>query len=103
MKRVQVIWSDEALIDLETIYDFIAENAQPSAQRMVERILSRSKQLELFPESGAKEKTIGSSKKDYRYLVEDNYKIVFSYQTESQTVHIAMIFDSRYDPQKFGV
>jgi plasmid stabilization system protein ParE len=34
MKKAQVIWSDEALNDLETIYDFLAEKSQPTAQRI---------------------------------------------------------------------
>jgi len=103
VKKAQVIWSDEALNDLETIYDFIAENSQPAAQRIVESILSRSRQLESFPESGARQQTIKSSNNEYRYLVEDNNKIVYSYQPESQTVHIAVIFDTRYDPEKLMV
>jgi len=97
--KVRVIWSDEALNDLETIYDFLAENSQPAAQRIVESILSRSGQLESFPESGAKE-TIKSNDKEYRYLVEGNYKIIYNYQPDSQTVHIAVVFDTRYDPEK---
>ena len=99
MTKAQVVWSDEALNDLETIYDFLAENSQPAAQRIVESILSRSGQLETFPESGTKE-AIKSNDKVYRYLVERNYKIIYGYLQESQTVHIAAVFDTRYNPEK---
>ena len=98
-----MIWSDEALNDLEIIYDFLAENSQPAAQRTIENILSRTRQLESFPESGTKQQTTKSKKKEYRYLVEGNYKIIYSYQLEDQTVHIAVIFDTRYDPEKLRV
>lgn len=103
MKNAQVIWSDTALHDMETIYDFLAQKSQPAAQRIIETILGRAKQLESFPESGAKHEIIKSAGKDYRYLIEGNYKIIYSYQTEIQTVHIATIFDTRYNPEKMQV
>ena len=103
MKKAQVIWSDEALNDLETIYDFLAEKSPTAAQRIVENILSRSKQLESFPESGAKQETIKAGSKEYRYLVEGNYKVIYIYQQENQAIHIAVIFDARYDPEKLRV
>ena len=103
MKKAQVIWSDEALNDLETIYDFLANNSQQAAQRVVESLLSRSKQLESFPESGAKQETMIAGIKEYRYLVEGNFKVVYSYQPESQTIHITAIFDTRYSPEKLRV
>jgi len=103
VKKAQVIWSDTALQDMETIYDFLAQNSQPAAQRIIETILSRAKQVESFPESGVKQETIEPAIKEYRYLIEGNYKIIYSYQTETQTVHIATIFDTRYNPEKMQV
>lgn len=89
MKKAQVIWTDEALNDMETIYDFLAEKSQPTAQRIIESILTRSKQLESFPESGAKQEIVKPAGKGHRYLVEGNYKVIYTYQTEIRTVHIA--------------
>jgi len=103
VKKTKVIWSDEALNDLETIYDFLSENSQPAAQRIVESLLSRTRQLESFPESGARQQTVRSGKNEYRYLVEGNYKVIYRYQTESLAVHITVIFDTRYDPEKSRV
>lgn len=99
----QVIWTDEAVNDLETIYDFLAENSQLAAQRIVESILSRVKQLASFPESGAKQENIKPGSIEYRYLVEGNYKVIYSFQPESKTVHIATIFDTRTNPEKLKV
>ncbi len=52
MIKARCIWSAEALIDLEIIYDFLAINSQTSAQRVVSKILDRTHQLERYPESG---------------------------------------------------
>ena len=103
MKKAQVIWSDEALNDLKTIYDFLAEKSQPAAQRIVESILDKSRQLESFPESGAKQETVKATAQEYRYLVDGNYKVIYSYQPEIQTAHVAVIFDTRYNPEKLNV
>jgi toxin ParE1/3/4 len=100
MKRVNVIWSDEALNDLETIYDFLAEKSLPAAQRITENILGRAKQLETFPESGSNQEPIKGSVKEYRYLVEGNYKVIYSYQPEGLVVHIEIVFDT---PLRSGV
>ena len=78
--KAQVIWSDEALHDIETIYDFLSEQSQPSARLIMESILSRAKQLESFPKSGAKQEFAKPSVKGYRFLVEGNYKVIYSYQ-----------------------
>ncbi len=86
MKKVQVIWTDEALHDMETIYDFLAEKSQSAAQRIIESILDRAKQLESFPASGTKQEMVIPAVKEYRYLVEGNYKVIYSYQAKIQTI-----------------
>ncbi len=103
MKKSQVIWSAEALVDLEIIYDFFAEKSAPSAQRIIESILTRSRQLESFPESGPRQEDLKNALKEYRYLVEGNIKIIYSYRQEIQTVYIEIIFDTRHNPDKLSV
>ncbi|HYF67738.1 MAG TPA: type II toxin-antitoxin system RelE/ParE family toxin [Ohtaekwangia sp.] len=98
MKKVKVIWSTEALVDLEIIYDFLAERSQQAAQSVIEKILSRVRQIETFPESGAKQVVLKNTDKDYRYLVEGNYKII--YRITDQQAYIATVFDTRYNPDK---
>ncbi len=82
---------------------FLAEKSQPAAQRITESILGRAKQLETFPESGPKQETVKASVKEYRYLVEGNYKLIYSHQEESHVVHIEIIFDARQDLEKLRV
>ena len=101
MNRVQVIWSTEALVDLEVIYDFLAEHSHRAAQKTILKILTRVKQIEAFPESGAVQLELARSDKEYRYLVEGNYKIV--YRVTDKQVYIVAVFDTRYDPDKLNV
>lgn len=103
MKKAQVIWSTEALVDLEIIYDFLAEKSIPSAKQITENILARIKQIETFPESGANQQTLRNTGRDYRYLVEGNYKIIYSYDHDRQVAYIEIIFDTRYNPEKLRI
>ena len=103
MKKVQVIWSNEALGDLEIIYDFIAEKSNNAAKKIIENILSKTNQLESFPESGPRQEKIGNTTRAYRYLVEGNYKIIYTYQPEQSLIYIEVIFDTRLNPEKIKV
>ena len=58
MKRAQVIWSNEALVDLEIIYDFLAQKSRQAAKHVVENIIEKVAQLENFPESGPHQEKI---------------------------------------------
>lgn len=100
MKKVQVVWSTEALNDLEMIYDFLAESSQRAAQKIVETILSKTKQLEVFPESGARQQVSKTRARQYRYLIEGHYKIIYSYHRKNQVSFIHTIFDTRFNPEK---
>ncbi len=100
MVIARVIWTEEAFIDLECIYEFIAQHSAKDALKIIQNILSRTSQLEKFPESGALDQALIKRNKEYRYLVEGNYKIIYSYQTQIQTVYIKVIFDTRSDPEK---
>lgn len=97
MKRGKVLWSDNALNDLEIIFNFISEKSFAEAERIIAALIFRGTQLEQFPESGSRQETI-KSKKDFRYLIEGNYKIVYSYSRG--IIYIHTIFDCRQDPEK---
>lgn len=47
--------------------------------------------------------TLKINDKEYRYLVEGNYKIIYSYDDNSQAAYIKIIFDTRFNPDKLKV
>jgi len=98
MKKVQVIWTDESLNDLEVIYDFIAEQSSKSAKKVIQSILSRTRQLEVFPQSGSPQETDIKGKREYRYLVEGNYKIIYS--QDEKALYVEAVIDTRQNPAK---
>jgi len=60
--------------------------------------VGRARQLETFPESGARQEFLSNQHKQYLYLIEWNYKVI--YRIEEQVIYIIQIFDSRQDPNK---
>ena len=97
MKVARVIWTSEAVFDLEVIFDFLADKSPSAAERITKRILERTRQLEEFPESGAIQETI-ALEREYRYLVEGNYKIIYRNEYLERTIFVEVVFDARQNP-----
>jgi addiction module RelE/StbE family toxin len=83
----KVVWIDEALNDLESIYLFIARDAPRPAALFVDAILRATERLELFPLSGR----IVPEYHDpsIRELIVQSYRLV--YRVEGDLVELAMI------------
>ena len=97
MSKVTVVWTSEALDDLLDIEAFIADASK--AEKIVDSIIGKARQLEQFPLSGKKQET--QTKQEYRFLLAGNYKIIYSFRKD--TVYIHTIFDTRQDPGKLKV
>ncbi|HET8861471.1 type II toxin-antitoxin system RelE/ParE family toxin [Marivirga sp.] len=95
MKRIRVIWTDEAIFDLELVYDFLVLKSTKAAEKLVDSILLRTRQLEDFPSSGPTETEL-STDQEYRYLVESHFKIIYSIRSNS--VFIETVLDTRQNP-----
>ena len=97
--ELKVSWTETAIEQLENIFDYYKYNATLKvAQNIVNKIVDRSIQLETQPFCGQLEDLLKKRKKEYRYIVEDNYKII--YWIEDKYVKIAAVFDTRQNPEK---
>jgi len=96
---VRIEWSDSAVEDLQHIHDFIANYSKPRAGRIVDRIFERITILESgFVRIGQVEELLSDREFEYRYLVEDYYKII--YRIVRDKIEIVKIFDVRQNPEK---
>jgi plasmid stabilization system protein ParE len=96
MFEFSTIWTNEAFEDLLQIEDFLGTD---KASKVIDKIIDRTRQLQDFPLSGKIQPT--QTKQEYRFLVEGNYKIIYSFR--SNKVYINTIFDTRQDPEKLKV
>ena len=56
MALKEVIWTDKAFKDLQSIYNLIAKDSKTAAKKVVAGILDREEQLKTQPASGTVEK-----------------------------------------------
>ncbi|MCX6319594.1 MAG: type II toxin-antitoxin system RelE/ParE family toxin [Bacteroidetes bacterium] len=87
---VKIVWTELALEDLRSIYDYISRDSKVYAERVVDKIILRADQLENFPNSGRvvpefEDVTI-------RELIQGNYRII--YKTSATQVSIIRIHHS---------
>lgn len=98
---MKIIWSDFASETLKDIYDYYNEVASETVARKIkENVFVATRQLINHPESGQIEETLVQLEEGHRYLVNNNYKIV--YKKIKEGVLITDVFDTRQNPIKIN-
>ena len=99
--EIIVLWSDSAISELQAIHDYYLTKANLKvAHKIVNSIVDKSLLLSDNPRMGQVEELLKHRKDEIRYLVEGNYKIV--YTIKGHIVLIASVFDCRQDPKKLA-
>ena len=97
--EVKVLWSDTSLVQLQEIFDYYSFKASHSiARKIVKGIVKKSILLESNPLIGVKEPLLLDRPFEYRFIVENNYKII--YRFNDNIARIVSVFDCRQNPQK---
>lgn len=73
----ELIWTEPALSDLDSIADYIALDKPEAARHFVQRVFQRVEQLIRQPESGSRPRELKRSR--YRQIVEDPCRIFYRY------------------------
>ena len=81
---IQLIWSDEASQDLDGIHEYIARTSSYYAQRTIERIIERGKQIAAFPQSGTTVPEYHNPR--IRQVIEGQYRIIYHIEPDRVTV-----------------
>lgn len=97
--EMKVLWTDTAINQLEQIFYYYAHKASLEvATRLTRQIVDKTLLLETFPRAGQRETLLIDREREYHYLVEGHYKII--YWIEKNYVKIASVFDCRQNPEK---
>jgi len=98
-RKYEVLLTQGAEQDLESIYDYIAEfDCKANADRVLDRLLDIVESLSSFPERGAYPKElIALGIRDYRQTAFKPYRVI--YRVIGQKVYIYVIADGRRDMQ----
>ena len=92
---MKVPWTRTALDHLADIYDYVAHDSQRYAQRMVDRITARSKQVAGFPESAPVVVEYGDPA--IREVIEGPYRLIYRVESDAIVV-LAVIHGARLMP-----
>ena len=93
MKNYQVLWSDDAEFDLETIITYIMIDSIDTAKKIFYAIKETCQQLHYFPERKRivpELQQIGMT--HYRECIYQRWRVIFKIQ--EGTVHVLMVIDS---------
>ena len=98
-RKYDVLLTEGAEQDLESIYDYIAEfDCKANADYVLDRLLEVVESLTAFPERGAYPKELAAlGIRDYRQTAFKPYRVI--YRVMGQKVYIYVIADGRRDTQ----
>ena len=93
----QVIWQQQAVRQLQDIYNYYSDLSLSAAERLLDDLLNAPDILRDFPEIGTPEPVFAGIEPTFRYLlVRRNWKVI--YFVLNATCHIAIIWDTRNNP-----
>ena len=96
-----IIWSNFAESELDKIFEYYVENVSLNvAKSIINKILSEPNCLIKGSEKFQLEELLLEREGIYRYLVCDNYKIIYSVDLDLKLIKIADVFDTRQNPVK---
>lgn len=75
---MEIVWSPQALEDIESIGDFIAEDNPPRAITFVDELIDSVERFIDFPESG----NIVEENPIFRQVVHDGYRLIYQLRTK---------------------
>lgn len=97
--RYEVALTAGAEADLETLYDYMAENRSPElAEALLDEILAAVESLEAWPERGAVPKELEAlGIREFRQILVSPYRLI--YRVIGMAVYVSVIADGRRDMQ----
>ncbi|MCX6999029.1 MAG: type II toxin-antitoxin system RelE/ParE family toxin [Candidatus Sumerlaeota bacterium] len=77
---MKVHWTDNAIVHLLDIYEYIAHDSPIYAKLIIDRIIKRSEQIADFPMSGRKVPEYEAD--DMREMIEKPYRVIYKIKSD---------------------
>lgn len=90
----EVIWSDKAIDDIDSLASFISQDNPPAAERYIAAVYDKCKRLGDFPESGR----MFDAK--HRVIVVRNHLVIYRFDPHANEIRIITVVDGRRDISK---
>jgi toxin ParE1/3/4 len=92
---VKVLWTATARKQLQSIHDYISQDSELYAQRMVDRLTRRSEQIAAFPASGRMVPEMEVP--EIRQVIEGPYRLIYLIKPDGIDV-LAVIHGAQQAP-----
>ena len=90
---MEIRWSEPAVLDLESIRDYIARDSEYYAAEFVARIINAVEKLCTLPRLGRKVSEINSE--DVREIIYRSYRIIYRKENDNRIVILGIIHAAR--------
>lgn len=98
---IEIYWSQFAEDKLQDIFNYYKIKAGvKTAAKIIDNIITAVTRLETHPEIGVIEELLLDRVQKFRYVVSDNYKIIYYLSFTGKRIVIANVFDMRQNPLK---
>jgi plasmid stabilization system protein ParE len=94
---VRIEWSDVAFEDLAGIQDYIAKDVPFYADQFIEKLMSATRNLTIFPEMGRQVPEADEDDGDIRELIFHSYRIMYRINQQKGFVLIVTVVHSSRD------
>ena len=95
---MDIVWTNPAIKDLRKIFNYFKKKVSLNiANKIINSILANTSILK-NQNIGIKEQLLAHLGQEHRFIIDDNYKIIYIIQ--NNTVYITHVFDTRQNPDK---
>ena len=96
---MRIVWTREALEDLESIYRFWASKNEQYSARLYNSIIDEAEVLRKFPEAGILEGFLTHRPEQFRPLLANkHYKLIYTVDRDDVVIHA--VWDCRRNPDE---
>lgn len=93
---MKVIWSERARMQVQEIFEYIAEDRPMAAERILDGFLKRVDLLLEFPEQGAAWGT--TLRSDLRFIIFESYRLI--YRLSAEEIAVLSVRHTRMQPEE---
>lgn len=95
----KVVWSDSAENELDKIFEYYNEKAENKvAKKIIKEIISEPNKLTSNKFTTQVEDLLLNRENKYRYLICNNYKIIYCIDENKKLIQISDVFDTKQNP-----
>jgi toxin ParE1/3/4 len=100
---LEIFWSQFAEDQLQDIFQYYKFKAGVKiAGKIINEIVDKTLILDHNSKIGQIEELLAERQHEFRYLVSNNYKIIYYINSETSKIIIANVFDTRQNPVKLN-